>query len=102
MIAKEASECSIQACSLKVEWTEKVLEMKALKTEKKKIVSSAGGLSNLSQHFDFPSVDNLCGDADFPFQQNLAFARIIRSTKTWFNNNSINVTHPWDGLTYTS
>ena len=38
-----------------------------------------------------PSVEDLYGDADFIFQQDLAPAHTARSTKTWFDAHAITV-----------
>ncbi|KAJ8342195.1 hypothetical protein SKAU_G00321230 [Synaphobranchus kaupii] len=38
-----------------------------------------------------PSAENLYGDADFIFQQDLAPAHTARTTNTWFNNHAITV-----------
>uniref|UniRef100_A0A8C6XEX7 Tc1-like transposase DDE domain-containing protein n=1 Tax=Naja naja TaxID=35670 RepID=A0A8C6XEX7_NAJNA len=43
------------------------------------------------EHFMLPSADELYGDADFIFQQNLAPAHTAKSTKTWFNDRGITV-----------
>ncbi|KAI5085581.1 hypothetical protein C0J45_24238, partial [Silurus meridionalis] len=44
-----------------------------------------------SMHFMIPSADQLYGDADFIFQQDLAPAHTAESTNTWFKNHSIHV-----------
>ena len=41
-----------------------------------------------------PSADQLYGDADFIFQQDLAPAHSAKTTKTWFNDHGITV-HDW-------
>ena len=38
-----------------------------------------------------PSADELYGDADFIFQQDLAPVHTAKSTKTWFNDRGITV-----------
>ena len=43
------------------------------------------------EHFMLPSADELYGDADFIFQQDLAPAHTAKSTKTWFNDRGITV-----------
>ncbi|KAJ7326889.1 hypothetical protein JRQ81_016648 [Phrynocephalus forsythii] len=43
------------------------------------------------EHFMLPSTDELYGDADFIFQQNLAPAYTAKSTKIWFNDHGITV-----------
>ncbi len=43
------------------------------------------------EHFMLPSADNLYGDADFLFQQDLAPAHSAKGTKSWFNDHSVTV-----------
>ena len=43
------------------------------------------------EHFMLPSTDELYGDADLIFHQDLAPAHIAKSTKTWFNDRGITV-----------
>ncbi len=38
-----------------------------------------------------PSVDELYGDADFIFQQDLAPAHTAKCTKSWFNDHGVTV-----------
>ncbi len=42
-------------------------------------------------HFMLPSADKLYGDADFIFQQDLAYAHIAKGTKSWFNDHGVTV-----------
>lgn len=46
---------------------------------------------NVLEDFMIPSAEDLYGDADFIFQQDLAPAHIARSTKTWFDGHAITV-----------
>ena len=46
---------------------------------------------NVLEHFMIPSAEELYGDADFIFQQDLAPAHTTRSTKTWFDAHPITV-----------
>ncbi len=41
--------------------------------------------------FMLPSADNLYGDVDFIFQQDLAAARTAKGTKSWFNDHGVTV-----------
>ncbi len=43
------------------------------------------------EHFMLPSADNLYGDADFIFQQDLAPAHTAKGTKSWFNDHGVTV-----------
>ncbi len=38
-----------------------------------------------------PSADNIYGDADFIFQQDLASAHTAKGTKSWFNDHGVTV-----------
>ncbi len=38
-----------------------------------------------------PSADQLCKDADFIFQQDLAPAHTAKSTKSWLNDHGVDV-----------
>ncbi len=38
-----------------------------------------------------PSADNIYGDADFIFQQDLAPAHTVKGTKNWFNDHCVTV-----------
>ncbi len=38
------------------------------------------------KHFMLPSAEQLYGDADFIFQQDLALAHTAKGTKSWFND----------------
>ncbi|KAL7866957.1 hypothetical protein AOLI_G00147750 [Acnodon oligacanthus] len=44
---------------------------------------------NVLEDFMSPSAENLYGDADFVFQQDLAPAHAARSTKDWFDAHAI-------------
>ena len=46
---------------------------------------------NVLEHFLIPSAEELYGDADFIFQQDLAPAHTARSTKTWSDAHTITV-----------
>lgn len=46
---------------------------------------------NVLEDFMIPSAEDLYGDADFIFQQDLAPAHAARSTKTWFDAHAITV-----------
>ena len=46
---------------------------------------------DILEHFMLSSADNLYGDADFIFQQDLAPAHTAKTTKTWFNYHGITV-----------
>ena len=46
---------------------------------------------NVLEDFMIPSAEDLYGDADFIFQQDLAPAHTARSTKTWFDAHAITV-----------
>ena len=46
---------------------------------------------HILEHFMLSSADNLYGDADFIFQQDLAPAHTAETTKTWFNDHGITV-----------
>uniref|UniRef100_A0A8C6YAN8 Transposase n=1 Tax=Naja naja TaxID=35670 RepID=A0A8C6YAN8_NAJNA len=52
---------------------------------------NAATYQEILEHFMLPSTDELYGDADFIFQQDLAPAHIAKSTKTWFNDCGITV-----------
>uniref|UniRef100_A0A8C5LKA3 Transposase n=1 Tax=Leptobrachium leishanense TaxID=445787 RepID=A0A8C5LKA3_9ANUR len=52
---------------------------------------NATDYQEILEHFMLPSTDELYGDADFIFQQDLAPARTVKSTKTWFNDRGITV-----------
>jgi len=52
---------------------------------------NAAVYQDILEHFMLPLADELCGDADFIFQQDLAPAHTAKSTKTWFNDNGISV-----------
>ena len=43
------------------------------------------------EHFMLPAADQLYGDADFTFQQDLAPAHSAKTTSTWFKDHSIPV-----------
>ncbi len=43
------------------------------------------------EHFMLPSVDQLFKDADFIFQQDLAPAHTVKSTKSWLNDHGVGV-----------
>ncbi len=43
------------------------------------------------EHFMFPSADQICKDADFIFQQDLAPAHTAKSTKSWLNDYGVGV-----------
>ncbi len=43
------------------------------------------------EHFMLPSADQLFKDADFIFQQDLAPARVAKSTKSWLNEHGVGV-----------
>ncbi len=43
------------------------------------------------EHFMLPSADELYGDADFIFQQDLAPAHTAKGTKSWFNDHGVTV-----------
>ncbi len=43
------------------------------------------------EHFMIPSADNLYGDVDFIFQQDLAAAHTAKGTKSWFNDHGVTV-----------
>ncbi len=43
------------------------------------------------EHFMFPSADQLFKDADFIFQQDLAPAHTVKSTKSWLNDHGVGV-----------
>lgn len=43
------------------------------------------------EDFMIPSAEDLYGDVDFIFQQDLASAHTARSTKTWFDAHAITV-----------
>ena len=43
------------------------------------------------EHCMLPSADQLYGDSDFIFQQDLAPAHTAKSTNTWFNDHGITV-----------
>lgn len=52
---------------------------------------SAAVYQDILEYFMLPSADELYGDADFIFQQDLAPAHMAKSTKTWFNDHGITV-----------
>ncbi len=41
------------------------------------------------EHFMLPSADQLYGDADFIFQQDLAPAHTAKGTKSWLNDHGV-------------
>ncbi len=43
------------------------------------------------EHFMLPSAEELYGDADFIFQQDLAPAHTAKCTKSWFNDHGVTV-----------
>ncbi len=43
------------------------------------------------EHFMLPAADQLYGDADYIFQQDLAPAHTAKGTKSWFNDQSVTV-----------
>ncbi len=43
------------------------------------------------EHFMLPAADQLYGDADFIFQQDLAPAHSVKATSTWFKDHGIPV-----------
>ncbi len=46
---------------------------------------------DILEHFMLSSADNLYGDADFIFQQDLAPPPTAKGTKSWFNDHSVTV-----------
>ncbi len=46
---------------------------------------------NVLEHFMLPAADQLYGDADFIFQQDLAPAHSAKATSTWFKDHGIPV-----------
>ncbi len=57
-------------------------------------ISSAGvgpSTRKFQKHFMLPSADNLYGDADFIFQQDLAPAHTAKGAKSWFNDHGVTV-----------
>ncbi len=46
---------------------------------------------DILEHFMLPSADQLFKDADFIFQQDLAPAHIVKSTKSWLNDHGVGV-----------
>uniref|UniRef100_A0A8C6XQK8 Tc1-like transposase DDE domain-containing protein n=1 Tax=Naja naja TaxID=35670 RepID=A0A8C6XQK8_NAJNA len=52
---------------------------------------NAAVYQEILEHFILPSTDELYGDADFIFQQDLAPAHTAKSTKIWFNDRGITV-----------
>ena len=52
---------------------------------------NAAVYQDILKHFMPSSVDNLYGDADFIFQQDLAPGHTAKTTKTWFNDHGITV-----------
>lgn len=52
---------------------------------------NAAVYQEILEHFMLSSADELYGDADFIFQQDLAPAHTAKSTKTWFNDRGITV-----------
>ena len=52
---------------------------------------NAAVYQDILEHFMLPSADELYGDADFIFQQDLAPAHTGKSTKTWFNDHGFAV-----------
>ena len=52
---------------------------------------NAAVYQDILEHFMLSSADNLYGDADFIFQQDLAPAHTAKTTKTWFNDHGITV-----------
>lgn len=52
---------------------------------------NAAVYQEILEHFMLASVDQLYGDEDFIFQQDLAPAHTAKTTKSWFNNHGITV-----------
>ena len=52
---------------------------------------TAAVYQEILEHFMLPSADELYGDADFIFQQDLAPAHTAKSTKTWSHDRGITV-----------
>ncbi|KAI4902596.1 hypothetical protein NFI96_009893 [Prochilodus magdalenae] len=50
------------------------------------------------EHFMLPAADQLYGDADFIFQQDLAPAHSAKATSTWFKDHGIPVLNNWPDL----
>lgn len=46
---------------------------------------------DILEHFVLASADQLYGDADFIFKQDLAPSHMAKSTKSWFNCHAITV-----------
>ncbi len=46
---------------------------------------------DILEHFMLPSADELYGDADFIFLQDLAPAHTAKGTKSWFNDHGVTV-----------
>ncbi len=49
---------------------------------------------DILEHFKLPSAEELHGDTDFIFQQDLASADTAKGTKSWFNDHGVTV-HDW-------
>ncbi len=52
---------------------------------------TASVYQEILEHFMLPSADQLFKDADFIFQQDLAPAHTVKSTKSWLNDHSVGV-----------
>ncbi|KAL0157391.1 hypothetical protein M9458_048637, partial [Cirrhinus mrigala] len=52
---------------------------------------NAAVYQDVLEHFMLPAADQLCGDADFIFQQDLAPAHSVKATSTWFKDHGIPV-----------
>ena len=52
------------------------------------------------EHFMLSSVDNLYGNGDFIFQQDLAPAHTAKTTETWFNDHGITVLVDWAAFAF--
>ncbi len=56
-----------------------------------RVDSSQSVYQEILGHFMLPSADQLFKDADFIFQQDLAPAHTVKSTKSWLNNHGVGV-----------
>ncbi len=52
---------------------------------------NAATYQEILEHFMLPSADNIYGNADFIFQQDLAPAHTAKGTKSWFNDHGVTV-----------
>ncbi|KAI2648769.1 Transposable element Tcb2 transposase [Labeo rohita] len=57
---------------------------------------NAAVYQDVLEHFMFPAADQLNGDADFIFQQDLALAHSAKAISTWFKDHGIPVLN-WPG-----